>query len=314
MTHGMSRLIAVALFWLTPLEIWCAQRHDPSSGDVRVQMHNILYHFTDAIAVHIDDLDGSLVPSGGNPFPVFDDKNSFRLQIDSAQISITPGSLARILNSYVFARSDAPLKDINIAIDRGELKIKGKLHNKGDIPFQMEGRLTPTADGRIRIHAENIKSLHMPVKGLMDLFGITIASLIKTNKVPGTSVDKDDLLLNPEQLLPPPHMKGRVTHIRLGDQSIVLTLGKRALQKRILDSGNYMAYSGGRLRFGKLTMNGTDMVLIDMDPQDPFDFYLDHYVEQLVAGYTKTTPQFGLRVYMRDFDRLHGSTAGKARK
>lgn len=28
-------------------------------------------------------------------------------------------------------------------------------------------------------------------------------------------------------------------------------------------------------------MEPTDLVMIDMDPQDPFDFYLEHYVEQL---------------------------------
>jgi len=55
----------------------------------------------------------------------------------------------------------------------------------------------------------------------------------------------------------------------------------------------------------RLTMSDTDMVLIDMDPNDPFDFYLEHYKEQLVAGYTKETPSFGLRVYMRDFNKLH---------
>ena len=65
-----------------------------------------------------------------------------------------------------------------------------------------------------------------------------------------------------------------------------------------------MTYRGGRLRFGKLTMNDTDMQLIDMNPQDPFDFYLEHYKEQLVAGYTKTTPAFGLRVFMPDYDKL----------
>jgi len=65
-----------------------------------------------------------------------------------------------------------------------------------------------------------------------------------------------------------------------------------------------MIYRGGRLRFGKLTMDDTDMVLTDMDPQDPFDFYLSHYKQQLVAGYTKTTPTFGLRVFMRDYNKL----------
>jgi len=37
---------------------------------------------------------------------------------------------------------------------------------------------------------------------------------------------------------------------------------------------------------------------------DPFDFYLDHYKQQLVAGDTKETPSFGLRVLMHDFNKL----------
>ena len=72
-----------------------------------------------------------------------------------------------------------------------------------------------------------------------------------------------------------------------------------------------MAYRGNELRFGKLTMHDTDMVLLDMDPQDPFDFFLDHYNDQLVAGYSKTTPSFGLRVYMRDYNKLKRQTVGQ---
>ena len=68
--------------------------------------------------------------------------------------------------------------------------------------------------------------------------------------------------------------------------------------------GNHMAYRGAQLRFGKLTMSDTDLVLIDMDPQDPFDVFLEHYKEQLVAGYTKTTPDFRLRVFRRDFNKV----------
>jgi hypothetical protein len=52
-------------------------------------------------------------------------------------------------------------------------------------------------------------------------------------------------------------------------------------------------------------MSDTDLTIFDMDPQDPFDFYLDHYREQLAAGYTKTTPGFGLRCYFRDYGKLN---------
>ena len=62
-----------------------------------------------------------------------------------------------------------------------------------------------------------------------------------------------------------------------------------------------MHYRGGTLRFGKLTMSDTDMQLIDADPRDPFDFSPEHYQRQLVAGYSKNTPEGGLRVHMPDY-------------
>lgn len=275
------------------------------SHPVEVQMRNVMYHFTDTIAVHIRSLDGRLVPVKGD-LPVFDDKNSFDIQIASAAIAITPESLASVLNSYVFARSDAPLKSISIRIDStGHLKVKGKLHSKGDVPFETDGTLSTTAEGKILLHAEKIKALHLPVKGLMDLVGIDLADLIKTGKVRGVEVRKDDLVLDPEKLLPPPHVVGRVTAVQVRAGQIIQIFGTTTnSQNWRLSAANYMAYRGNQLRFGKLTMSDTDLVLIDMDSKDPFDFYLDHYKEQLVAGYTKETSSFGLRVYMRDYNKL----------
>jgi hypothetical protein len=79
--------------------------------------------------------------------------------------------------------------------------------------------------------------------------------------------------------------------------------------------GNYMEYRHGDRGFGKLTMKEPDLILIDLDPRDPFDFYLAHYKEPLVAGYTKTTPELGLRVYVRDYNKLrHPPTSSSPSK
>jgi len=275
------------------------------SHTVQVQMRNVMYHFSDDIAVHIRSLNGRLLPVKGE-VPVFDDKDSFNIEIAFATIAIAPESLANVLNSYVFAGRDAPLKNLSVRADSsGHLKIKGKLHNKGDVPFETEGTLSATPEGKILLHAEKIKALHLPVKGLMDLLGIDLADLIKTGKVHGIEVQKDDLLLDPEKLLPPPHVVGRVTEVQIRAGQIVQIFGeaKKAPDWQ-LSAANYMAYRGNQLRFGKLTMSDTDLVLIDLDPKDAFDFHLDHYKEQLVAGYTKETPSFGLRVFMRDYNKL----------
>lgn len=275
------------------------------NGAVQVQMHNVMYHFGDNVAAHLINVGGNLVPTTPGKFPIFDDKQSFTLQIAAAEIKIDPPSLAYALNHNVFAGKDSPLKDIAISIDQGKLKIKGKLHQKGDISFETEGQLSPTPDGKIRLHAEKIRALHLPVKGLMDLFGIEIADLIKSGKVPGVQVEKDDLILDPGAILPPPRISGKITAIRLEGNNIVQIFGdpKKYPWVRV-PAQNYMAYRGNRLQFGKLIMIDTDMILIDPDPRDPFDFYLDHYKDQLFAGYSKTTPTFGLHVYMVDYDKL----------
>jgi hypothetical protein len=268
---------------------------------VAVTMRNVMYHFTPRIAVHIHALSGSLRPTGQNPFPIFDDANSFVLHINAADMALTTQAMSNILNDYVFAARDAPLKAISITTSGNLLKIRGKLHSKGDIPFEEEGTLSLTSKGEIRIHSNKVRAAHVPVKGLMDLLGVNISDLISTSKVHGARADKDDLLIDPGEILPLPKIEGRLTSIELRANTIAEHFGGRV---PTLPRGNYMIYRGGRLRFGKLTMDDTDMVLLDLDPQDPFDFYLSHYKEQLVAGYTKTTPAFGLRVFMRDYNKL----------
>lgn len=95
-------------------------------------MRNVMYHFTDSVAVHIRTLQGQLEPKG--ELRIFDDKQSFTLDIKAAEIAMTPGNLANVLNSYVFAAHDAPLKAVNVSIENGALKVKGNLHSKGDVP------------------------------------------------------------------------------------------------------------------------------------------------------------------------------------
>jgi hypothetical protein len=51
-------------------------------------------------------------------------------------------------------------------------------------------------------------------------------------------------------------------------------------------------------------MENTDLTVLNQDSDDPIDWNQDHYREQLVAGYSKITPKFGLRAYARDFAKL----------
>jgi hypothetical protein len=282
------------------------------SNAVQAQMRNVMYHFSSSVAVHIKYLDGQLDPAAASAYPVFDNKDSFTLAISSAEITMAAADLGNVLNSYVFARPSAPLSGLSVSIENGRLKIKGRLHEAGAIPFETEGELSPTQDGRILLHAAKVKALHVPVKKIMSLFGVEMSDLIKNGKIPGVETHEDDLILDPALVFPPPHMHGKVTAIRIQGDTIVLNFGDKNKPAKNLQAGNYMSYRGNRLAFGKLLMTDADMTLVDMDSADPFDFYLDHYKEQLAAGYTKITPSFGLRVYMKDYNKL--VQAGKRKR
>lgn len=283
---------------------------DNQEGAVQTQMRNVTFRFSDNVAVEIKSLNGVLVPLGKSEFPNFDDKESFKLRVSAGEIAMDSSDLANVLNSYVFARPHSPLTQLSINVEKGHLKVKGKLRDKGDIPFETEGVLIPTADGKIRLHSEKIKAMHLPVKGLMDLFGIDLGSLIKEGKVPGVEAQENDLILDLEQILPPPHIEGKVISVRMeGEKIIQIFGGSDAIPMKNIRARNYMAFKNNRIRLGKLVMNDTDLILIDMDPNDPLDFFLEHYKEQLSAGYSKLTPDSGLRVYIKDYNKLHPAKA-----
>jgi len=304
--HHRRFCLWMALAVVGGLALPLTGRGRPDTEQVRVEMRNILYHFTDRIAVHIIRLQGSLVPTRAQSIPVFDDKESFAVALKSAEISISTDALANVLNDHVFASAEAPLKKLTIATRGNVLRIKGQLHSRDDIPFETEGTLTATAEGQIRVHVQKIKAAHLRVKGIMDLLGVKMADLVKANNVAGVRIEENDLVLDPSRILPPPRIQGRISAVRVQGNQIVQTFGGgSALGAN--EPGNYMSYRGAQLRFGKLTMSDTDLVLIDLDPRDPLDFYLDHYKDQLVAGYSKTTPQFGLRVFIPDFNKLRRS-------
>jgi len=275
---------------------------------VKAEMRNVMFHLTNKAAAHLETLSGELWPTGKNDMPVFDDKTSFEVRVSRGKVSITPEALSEIMNSHVFAQRNAPLKDIAISIDQDRLIIKGKLHSKGDIPFTTAGRVSITPDGRLRVHTEKVTALKIPVKGMMGLFGIELANIVNTHKIEGMDTDKDDLLMDLGRLLPPPHIKGKVTAVRLENNTIVTFFGDGATKLPVpLEKDNYMTFSGNSVRFGKLTMENTDLTVLDLDPGDPLDWNQDHYKEQLAAGYSKINTNFGLRSYVRDFSKLSRS-------
>ena len=293
------------------------RRASSSRGATRVQMKNVDFHVDDTIVLRIRDLRGALLRKNSATPPVFDDKRSFILRIDSGAIGIGAASLTDLMNNYVFAYPKAPLEKINITIEENQIKMTGTMHKVTDVAFEVKGDLSATPEGKLQLHPTSIKAAGLPVKGLMNLFGVELDDLIKATESHGVKIDDNDIIMDPEIIIPPPEIRGKISSVQIVGDEVVQFFGPAgkasgAAASRLTPSrrrgANYMYYRGGTIRFGKLTMTNADLKIVDRDSKNAFDFSIDHYNRQLVAGYSKTTPRLGLVVFMPDYYKLRKSS------
>ena len=283
---------------------------EPKAGrqPVAVEMRNVDLHITDDITLEIGHLDGRFVGTSRSGIPYLDDPNTYEVVVDSAHIVMDMASLNALLNEHVLGHGRSNVEDLKVTTDdKGRLVQKGEIDKGLDIPFKVKGAVEATSDGRIRVHAKSVRGFGLPVKPLMKLFSVEMDDMLKVEPGHGVWVDDNDLILDPQLMLPPPHIRGKVTEVHVEGDTLVQTLGTgapHALRPAAV-SPNHIYWRGGALKFGKLTMANTDLELVDMDPKDPFDFSARRWNDQLVAGFSKNTPARGLKAHMPDFADLH---------
>ena len=275
---------------------------------VQIEMRNVRLHLPGGVAIDVGQLRGTMVSRTAAP-PVFDDQRSYVLDVEKASMSMSIESLQALMNNHVFAGKGAPLTDIKVAIDGTLLKMSGTLHKGVEVPFSTKASVRASEDGRLQFHTESMKALGIPAKGILELFGLKLDDLVSLKHQRGIAIDGDDILIAPGQALPPPEIRGRVTKVSLENGRLVQVFDAggakpKALTPPSASARNYIYFSGGDITFGKLSMHGADLQLIDADPHDPFDFWPEKYNAQLVAGYSKNTPSGGLKTYMPDYDDL----------
>jgi hypothetical protein len=193
---------------------------------------------------------------------------------------------------------------LRVSFENGNLVQRGTLHKGISVPFTVTASVGVTPDGLMRIHPEKVKAAGIPSTKLLSMFGIELDDIIKSRPDRGVTLRDNDMLLTPSKILPPPETRGRLAKVFIRGNRLVQVFGRGAAASPRSPLGNYIWFRGGTIRFGKLTMSDADLRLIDTRPSDPFDFFSARYVKQLVAGYSKNTPEGGLRTYMPDYGTL----------
>jgi hypothetical protein len=270
-------------------------------------MRRVHFRLDSSVVLQIDYLRGRLLPGMPGRPPRFDDRRSFVLAIDSAQVALDAGDLSRLINRYLLSDPASPVSRYRLTIEKHRLVQRGRIHG---IPFSLVSQVEATPAGEVRFRPVSIRAVGIPVKRLLGTLGLSLQRLVGARQGAALRLEGNDLVLSPGGMLPPPAIRGRLSAVYLSKSRLIQIFrsdsvsGGVRVEPPLPPELNYMYYRGGTIRFANLTMAPSDLLILDHDPDDPFDFSLDRYLDQLVAGYSRNTPWGGLVAVMPDFDEM----------
>ena len=266
-----------------------------------LEIRNVNLHVSDSVQLRVRGLRGDVLRTSPATPATLDDPRSFRIRVTAGTIAMTGEDLSGFLNAVVFAYKGSPIHNLQVDIDSGSLIQTGTLHKVIDIKFRMRANVSLTPDGRIRVHPT-----HMTDQKLLHTLGLHMSDLIDVRHARGLTIDKDDLILDALSLLPPPAIDGRLVDVHVENQQLIERFAGDSAPVDTTQAG-YLHFRGGRLRFGRLTMNGTDLQIVSTEPHGTFDVNLPHYNQQLVAGYSRNTPTGGLIAHLGRYVSSHAA-------
>jgi hypothetical protein len=269
----------------------------PNSSATRIHAHNLLLRKGPDFRVYVKWLDGRLAQTHKGVNPSFDRSDSFYLDIQSGVIRANIGDIGHYLNTSL---AGSPLKNVSLLADGQNLKLTGTIHKPFPLPVEVIASVAAVPDGRVRVRILKISALKVPVKGLLRLFHISPADLVKNN-LDGVEVKGNDLLLTTQKLLPPPHIRGHLTRISVEGPDLVADYGDaRKDVERVELWRNFLSLRGGTIDFGSLSMHPVDITMIDISSNPWFDLDLVNYRDQFAGGYTRITGASGLQMFIPD--------------
>ncbi|HEY9722688.1 MAG TPA: hypothetical protein V6D47_11785 [Oscillatoriaceae cyanobacterium] len=273
-------------------------------GTTRFLAHNVIYRLDPNVSMTLEDLNADVVlKDPSQPF-VPANKNDYSILIHQAKVDKGPKSLAALMNNYVFAGPNAPIRNVSIKFVGNQIDMTGQMHKGVWVGFEMKGALTPTPDGKIAMTATEIKSLDVPVNGLMNLIGLKMSSLMTMDPSTGLTVQGNTIIMDLSKLYPPPRMMGRVTAVSISNNRLHITMDDGQAQPwpqlPVANPKSTMVMWGGDVLINNCLNLNAHMEILDATPQDPQIFALDRYRQQLEAGFVVPTMDGSMIAYTPD--------------
>lgn len=300
MGRALARLIAAAV------ALASAEPATAASPATRVWMRGIVFFPFDDAPATVDRLSGTVVPTRPGRLVDMNDVTSYAVEVGHADVRVPASTMTVLMNRYVLPAAGTSIRHVEVSFGDGAIHLRGTLRKAGvPIGFKATARASATPAGEMRLQVVSMKAAGFVPKSLLDALGLTLAKVARPDNPGIFRIVGDTMFVPVASVFPPPKLLGRLRSVQVTPQALVAVLeGGGASPPPPQRSACYISFRGGRVHFAKLTMTDTDLTMLPKTPAATLGFSPANYYRQLVAGYTLSTPGFGLVSHVTDYREL----------
>ena len=267
----------------------------------RIVMHDVqLFSFDDA-PVRVVYLDGGLRALNGGTVDL-NNVDGYGIDMRSAVVLIPPQTMSIVLNRYVLPRAQSPISDLHTEFGNGVIHMRGKIRAMGmHLGFTSDATPYVTADGKLGMRISHLKTAGFLPGGITNALGMGLEKMARPGKPGVMTVTHDSMIVAVSQTFPAPALSGKLTGVKVTPQGLVTRIGPGGGAK----GAPFIRIAGGPIRFAHLTMPDANLFIKPRDKRADFGFSPRHYYQQMVAGYSRATPDFGLIGWFGDYRDVH---------
>jgi hypothetical protein len=249
---------------------------------VSIRLQNVRFKWSDRVYVDADNMALRAVPVEGNTVN-FDDLSSFVMALQQSTVLIRPTVLEGMLNESVFNYPDSKLRDLKVQLaEEGKgwaVRMTGKVDIVAWIPFSMVAYLdVDHATNTLVMNIDRMKVFgFLPATKLVRWTPFHLERIIPMPPNRSLMISGNKIMVKPFGLFPPPRITGTIAAVAVDGGGIRLTFAGKPIGAPQLDARNYVYLRGGRSEFGHFCMQDTDILILDQNPQTPFNFSLQNY-------------------------------------
>jgi len=266
---------------------------DRKSGvkNTALLVNNVFFDFVGDIGFTVKDLAATLEPiKSGNPV-IFDEPDSFIINIHRGEVLVTPKALSALFNDHILAYSPRPLDDMEVKTKEDYLIASGGLKLWSWfpgiwLPATLGGKMVMSEDNKLIYELDSVAALGIPLFGLLKGLGVKLTWLLSLER-DGATLLPFTLELDHRSVFPMPNIKGNIASARITDEGLHLTFADNTnvqfAEVPVPDDSFLWVQSGDPKLYGVVVTNARVAVVAE-DKSKPLRFNLYDYRKQVADG------------------------------